>query len=555
MAVFKKLFLSLIFASLLCGMEKDHVAYLMTTLDFDASIKLYDEYQQQIGRHDVEMLVRLGTSILEQGIRSPDPAVQLSSLYGTAVAQMNSSLNILEHGLASHSYETQTVAIQLLAMMRDDRADELLTKAMSSPFLMARMEAGFYLAERKHRKASGHLEALMYRLPHEYRFYFPQFFALIGTSEAIEVLKSLMEDRFSMTRVEAILAAARFGRDDLLRKIRAHATHPDLNEQEAAAAALGTLKDSKSIPQLKRLSQSAATCVKLSALRSLYLLGDTEALLPILDLAKQKDLFAIALLGELPAGEEVLASLTKDPNIHVRFNAAYSLLLRRDPRAASPIQEFLFYNPKDLGFIPHPSLGHSLTTWKIVPSVEQQMKNLPFDLVAMSLHVREHLLSACLELPEHEFLDIAERLFRRQEYDLVPHLVHLLENHPTQACLDLLKKYSEQAGSPLIRNYCNLSLFRLQKEGPYEARLKKWISEVQTQEMVHFRSSLPWHLRKNPTTYELTPHESTRLLLEGLQTLSDRHDQEGVEILLNALRKGHPKNRMALAGLLIHSLQ
>ncbi len=556
MELFKKLFLVFVSITTCCSaLDKDHVAYLMKSLETDASLTLYDEYKKELGRHDFEMLIRLSSIILEQGIQSPDPAVQLSSLYGTAIAQMHSSLDILEQGLKSQNYETQVASIQLLALMHDDRGDELLTKAMASPFLMARMEAGFHLAHRKHRKASGQLEALMYKLPHEYWFYFPQFFALIGTSDAIEVLKSLMEDRFSMTRIEAILSAARFGRDDLVRKIRAHATHSRPDEQEASATALGILKDSKSIPQLKQLSKSPSISVKLSALRSLYLLGDTEALLPIIDLAKQRDLFAIALLGELPAGEEALASLLDDKDIHIRFNAAYALLLRRDPRCLGAIEEFLLQSSKDIGFMPHSSMGHSLTAWKVVPSVQQKMKQLPFDLAAMSLQVREQILSACLELPEKDFLAIAQAIFQRYELHLIPLLVQLLENHKTEPALQLLKKNSQQAGSPLIRTYCDLALYRLKQEGPYEARLRQWIFSVQSQEMVHFRSGLPWHLRKNNTSYELTPQESTRLLLETYQALSDRHDEQGIEILLQGLKNAHPKNRYAIAGLLIHALQ
>ncbi len=545
---------SLLFVS--ChAMDKEHVAYLMQSKEIDASISLYETYKQELGRHDFEMLVHLGTIILEQGIKSSDLTIQLSSLYGTAFAGMSSSLDILEQGIKSQNFETQLASIQLLAHMHDDRGDDLLTKAMASPFLMARMEAGFHLASRKHRKAAGHIEALMYKLPQEFWFYFPQFFALIGTSDSIDVLKKLMEDPMSMTRVEAILCAAKFGRDDLLFKIRAHATHLNHDEQEASASALGMLKDSKSIPQLKRLTQSASIPVKLAALRSLYLLGDTQALFPIFDMAHQYNLFAIAMLGELPGGEEVLAPLLKHENIHVRFNAAFSLLQRRDERCVPALEEFLLRNSKDLGFQPHTSIGHSLMSWKVVPSMQQHVKKLPFDLAAMTLQMREQMLSACLELSEESFLKVAEKIFINHELDLIPLLVQLLENHHTEKATLLLKRHAEHAGAPLIRTYCNLALYRLKEKGPYEARLRHWIRRVQTEEMIKFRPSLPWHLRKNASPYELTPEESTRLLLEGYQALADRHDEKGIEILLQGIKEGHPKNRYALAGLLIHTLQ
>lgn len=554
MGLLKNLVLAALIAT--ChGLDKEHVAYLMQSNEIDASISLYEKYKKELGRHDFEILVHMATIILQQGIQSSDVTIQLSSLYGTAFATMSSSLSILEQGIKSPNFETQLASIQLLAHMHDDRGDELLTKAMASPFLMARMEAGFHLASRKHRKATGHIEALMYKLPEEFWFYFPQFFALIGTSDSIDILKKLMEEPISMTRVEAILCAARFGRDDLLPKIRAHATHQSHDEQEASASALGQLKDSKSIPQLKRLSQSVSVPVKLAALRSLYLLGDTEALRPIFDLARQRDLFAIAILGELPGGEEVLAPLLKHENIHVRFNAALSLMHRRDPRCLPALEEFLLSSTKDLGFQPHTSIGHSLTSWKVVPSMQQQAKKLPFDLAALSLQMREQMLAACLELPESDFLRIAEKIFHYRELDLIPLLVQLLENHHTETAVHLLKKHAEHAGGPLIRAYCNLALYRLKEKGPYEHRIRQWISKVQSQEMIRFRPALPWHLRKDSTPFELTPEESTRLLLEAYQALAQRHDEKGIEILLQGIKEGHPKNRYALAGLLIHTLQ
>jgi hypothetical protein len=553
MGPFKKLLLTALLSCSLYSIDKDHVAYLMKSVKTKEALALYDTYKQEMGRHDFEILVRLSSIILEEGIQSADPVIQLCSLWGTAVAQMNSSLDILEQGIKSQNFETQVVAIQLLGQMQDDVGDELLSKAMSSPFLMARMEAGFHLALRKHRKACGQIESLMYRLPPEYGFYFPQLFALIGTPDAIEVLKNLMEDRFPMTRVAAILAAARFGRDDLSRRIRAHATHPHPSEQEAAAAALGELKDSKSIPLLKSLAKSSSATVKLSALFSLHLLGDLTTLDPICELAKQGDLFAISSLSHISDSEEVLFSLLQHQDIHVRFNAAYALLERRDPRCKEALVEFLLPHSKDLGFMPVSSMGQALTAWKIIPSLQQKADVVPFDLTALATHVREEMLSRALELPEKDFLFLAHQVFHHQQHSLIPHLVHLLENHATVPAILLLKKNADHAGSPLIRNYCNLALFKMKQEGPYETRLRTWILNAQTHEMVQFRPHLPWHLRKNHTTYELTPQESTRLLLEGYQALAGR--EEGIDILLNGLKYGHPNNRFALAGLLIQCLQ
>ena len=90
----------------------------------------------------------------------------------------------------------------------------------------------------------------------------------------------------------------------------------------------------------------------------------------------------------------------------------------------------------------------------------------------------------------------------------------------------------------------------MKQEGPYEERVQKWIEEAKMHELVQFRPPLPWHLRKN---YELTPEETTRLLLESYAALAGT--KNGIDILLNGLKYGHPNNRFALAGLLIHCLQ
>jgi len=537
------------------AIDREHVSYLMQSKEIDASIELYEEYKKELGRHDFEVLQRMGTIILEQGVRSADPEIQLLSLFGAAIAGLSSSIDILEQGVKSTNGETLMASIQFLARMQDDRCDELLTKAMASPFLMARMEAGYHLAARKHRKATGHIEALMYKIPHEFWFYFPQFFALIGTSDAIGVLRQLMEDSNSMVRVEAILSAARYGRDDLLTKIRSHATHLHMDEQEAAASALGMLKDSKSIPQLRKLSTSPGTNVQLAALRSLYLLGDTSALEKVLPLANEGNLFAIELLGDMPGSEEALVTLLKNVNIHVRINAGMALLKRRDGRCLPIIEEILLRDARDLGFQPQVSLGHSLTAWKVIPSLEQHQKELPYDLYAISLNLREQLLIQCLELQQNEFLHIAHRIFDTRQYDLVPLLVSLLENHQTDEAVKLLKHKAHQTGSPQIRAYCNLSLYRLNQPGPYEQAVRDWVVQAKATEMIRFRPSVPFNMRTANSPFELTPEESSRLLIEAYQTLSDRHDTRAIDILLEAIKEGNPKNRYALAGLLIRAIQ
>ncbi len=537
--------------------NKLHILYLLQSKEFHRAIDLYREYKEALGRHDFEILQQMAMIILEQGARSSDPETQLTSIFGSSIAGIAASIDILEAGIVSPQPQTQMAAIQFLGHLQDDRCEELLTKAMSSDYFFTRLEAAYQLAMRKSRVAVGQIESLMYKVPPEMRFFFPQFFALIGTSDAMTLLRHMMDDRFHMTRIEAILSAARFGRDDLLPMIRSRATHLNIAEQEACAFAMGFLKDSKSIPLLKNLSQSPSVNVKLAAKYSLYLLGDDSAKEEIISLAKEGNLFAIGLLGNIPGTQDALYLLTKNSDLQIRFNAIFSSLKLGDHRPLETLLEFLVRDSRDLGFHPQYSIGNSLMSWKVVPSAQQHQKESPNDLLAFSVHVREHLLKECLEFPPEEFLKIANYLFDSKQADLIPSLISLMENLQTPEAVLLLENKAQTTGAPLIRAYCNLALLRLKKADPYKTAVLNWISVKKNTEMFRFRPMLPWNVKisEKSNAFELTPEEHSRLLIECYQTIVLEHDEQSIDIVLEGLKSGHHKNRPVLAGLLIQAIQ
>ncbi len=539
------------------GINKLHILYLLQSKEFNRAIDLYQEYRQTLGRHDFEILQQIGLIILEQGARSQDPETQLTSLFGSNIAGIAASIDILEAGIASPQPQTQLAAIQFLGSLQDDRCEELLTKAMSSDYFYTRLAAAYQLALRKSRTAVGQIESLMYKIPPQMRFFFAQFFALIGTTDAIALLRQLMDDPFHMNRIEAILSAAHFGRDDLLPIIRTRATHLNIAEQEACATAIGYLKDSKSIPLLKKLSLSPSTNVKLAAAHSLNLLGDGSAKQIIKELALEGNLYAISLLGEIQGSESALVPLITDPNLQVRFNAVLALLKLGDQRVCSPLLEFLLRNNSDLGFQPQFSVGNSLLSWKVIPSAKQHQKNNPNDLITLSLTVREQMLRECLELPPSDFLKIASILFDTNQGDLIPLLISLIENLQTPEAIELLQVKAQTAGAPLIRAYCNLSLLRLKKGDQYKSAVLNWISMKKNIELIRFRPMLPWNgrLSEKTSSYELTPEEHSRLLIECYQTIATEHDENSIDIILEGIKSGHSKNRFVLAGLLIQAIQ
>lgn len=536
------------------AVDKRQIAYLMQTKAFVPSLELYQTYAKEIQKHDFEVLSQLGTLILEEGLRSDDPEKQLISMFGASIAGF-SSVGVLEAGINARDPQIQIAAMHLVGQFQDDRCDQLLLKAMSSEFLPLRMEAGYLLAARKHRAAVGHIEALMYRLPPQLRVYFPEFFALIGTSDAIGVLRKLMEDPQLMVRVAAVLSAAMYQRDDLLPTIRSLSTHLNVAEQEACSTALGYLKDSKAMTQLKKLAKSPSTSVQLAASRSLYLLGDSSVESQIFALAKAKDPFAICVLASIPGSEDLLAELAESDDLQIRLNATLSLLSRKDPRAAPHLLTFLCRDSRDLGFQPQFSVGSSLRAWKVIPSIAHQKdKQAMYDLSAISMNLREVMLKESLELPEPVFLRLAAHIFASRQNDLIPLLVSLLQNAQSPNAIALLQQQATKPGAPFIRTYCHLALYRLKQQGPHEHFLRDWMEHQKKSELIRFRPMLTRD-QKMSDAFDLTPEENSRLLIETYQAFAERNDARSIDTLIEVIKEGNPKNRPALAGLLLRAIQ
>ncbi len=553
-----KIYLTLVASSILFGGELDeiklHSLYLMQQGQMAESIEKYREYAELTGRHDFEVLQEMGIILLQKGIQSQDSQTFMMTLFGAGLSGSANALEILEHGLTHPDPQMQLLALHFIAKFEDDRTAEIFNRAMSSDYLAIRMEAAFYMAQTKHPHAVGQIEGLMYRLPPAFKPYFPSLFALLGTSDATRSLRRLIEDADPQTRVESILHVARLGRDDFLPTLRKKLTHTHIAEVEAASFAIGALKDSHSMPRLRKLVVSPTDAIRLSAGLALFHLGDRSYVPTITRLAKQSNLFAIAALGAISETEEVLAELVQSSDLQVRINAAIALLQRRDPRCLEVLSEILITDARDLAFHPFNSLGRTLSAIKAVPSAELRAKDPTLDL-SYSLAMREHLLREAIHLPEEIFLKLAKRLFMRGQNDLVPTAIGLLENLQTEKAIALLKEGAEKIACPLIRDYCRLSLFRMKQEGPYEEYVTHWVMHQKGSQLIQLRQLLPWKYRLEQSDYTLTPEETSRLLIESFLSIASRRDEKSIAFLLEAIQNGNAINRYALMGLLMKATE
>lgn len=533
----------------------NHILFLMHLGDTARALEAYKLHTREMGAQDFELLERMGLILLDQGYRSREPETQLLTLYGAGISMDEKALYILEEGLTNIQPELQLIALNFLAKYQNDRADEVIHRAMASNYLIIRLEAALQLATKKDPKAFAQTEALMAKVDEELWSVFPQIYAVCGDAQSMKMLRKLLTNPNESVRIEAVLGAAVHGRDDLLPSIRRLATHHEPAQQEACAAALGALKDENSLARLEQLAHSPTLTVRLAALNALYQLGRKDVRIQVEAIANDNNPFAITLLGSMPDSEKTLRNLLRSESLQTRAIAALALLELGDPNCLPVISDLIVKDAKDLALLKVSSQGKSLSTFKIIPSSQQNLKDTPLAL-EVSLHLREAILTAAVELPEKHFLILANAIFEAQENDLVPMLAEVMANHPTPGSIELLKKHRQKAGAPLIRNYCNLALYKLKEPGPYADNLREWVTQQRNVDLIRFRPMVPWNIRNEiESSFQLTPQETSRLLVDAFEAFVSTQDDKAIDMLISVIQNGNPKNKYALIGLLMRAIQ
>jgi len=542
-----------IYASLDSSSQDGHILFLIQQGEHLQALKLYQEEVKAKEKHNYELLNHMGLAILDYGSRQSDPEIQLLTLFGAQISANDEACGILEGCLKSRYPEIQLLALASLSQMQQDQADQAIFRMLGSAHGLVRFEAIAYLCKKKHPLAIDQAESLMVKSPKEILVLYPPLLVDLGNAKSIRVLRKLINNPSADVRQSVILNAALHGRDDFLPQIRQQTLHFHFAQQEVCAYALGLLKDEQSIDKLNKLSQSQYPSVALAANWALYQLGKTSALKAIEEAALKNDLFAIQTLGTFNAeSSSTLLQLLKNADMQVKFNAQIALLNQHHPDSLENIEQILIKDNRDLGFVALKSPGKTFKAWKVISGASELLKE-DADAYKTQLELKEWILLNIREISESKFLKIAHSLFTAQQNELVPNLVTLLEEIETPEAVACLKKYQQKLGAPLIRNYCNLALYRLGEPGPYSHQLRQAIKNQSQSDLIQFQPHDPW--KKSSHNYELTPAETSRLLIESFQAFAIQQDKEGVELLIDVIATGNVKNKYALAGLLLRAAQ
>ncbi|MGE3954523.1 MAG: HEAT repeat domain-containing protein [Parachlamydiales bacterium] len=551
-----RLALLLLAATTLSALSEPSEGQILFLMQAGQAEKGVTTYLESVGEeHDVDLLRNMAYAVLEAGYGTQNPEEQLLALFGASITGQARVLPLLRNTLNSVHPEVQAATVGLLAGLDHDEADELLLKAMSSPYPTTRLEASLQLALKHHPDAPLHIESLMVKLPPQVHPLFPQLFAIVGNPEADRTLRRMLADPHPLMEIATIDSLVKTGRDDFLPEIRSLARRTDPLLQEACAIAFGKLKDTSALPQLRPLMRSPNETVRIAALLSAHRLGEEGAKGELERLALQENPYAITALGEVDGSQPTLASLLASRDLTIRLNAAMALLQHKDERATLALPDLLLTDGRDLGFMVQRTPSGALPALKIVPSMHAHLKDFP-PLEEMTLSLKEMALEQVFALSEETRLMVARGLFRHGEQPLIPHLVRLLENAKTPGALALLKLQAETAGAPLIRTYCNLALFRAGEKGPYRERVTEWVERQQKIALIQLKPPPSWEERlKSASPYTLAPEQTSRLLLESFEALALKRDTTAINSILEALARGNPHNRYALAGLLLRVLE
>lgn len=532
---------------------RHHILFMAHSGNISESIGLYRHYCTLTGEDDYELLNQLCLVILDEGSRSEDLEINLLTSFGAGISSNEHAVPILESGLMSSHPQIQIVCLNFLSQIHHEKADHTIKLLFRTPNPVIQLEAAFCLAKKKHPHALAQTETLMAKFPDQIKPVFPTIFSCIGTPRANSILKQLMNDSNEKVRVESILTTIEFDRDDFLPQIRRLSKQTRPLQQEACAVALGHFRDEKSVPRLEELTKSTSPYVTVSAAHALYQLGRKEYGGILQQAAEAEFPFGVYLLKDVKEAKNQLAFLTLSANPDIRLNAAVALLSHRDSHCLRALKEILSGKSQKLIMKAY-SPGRALMFLKYVTPEslgEKQAAVAP----EVSRSIKSKILEEAMNLPEREFLELAEMLLESEQNELIPHLVRLLENYHSKQSIALLKKYQQKVGAPLVRNYCNLALFRIREPGPYEDNLRTWVRNQYHVEMIQFSPFMPLEMRLEQPSYQLTPSQSSSLYVESLEALTKSQGVNDVKILLEAMEKGNPKNRYALAGLMMRAIQ
>lgn len=517
------------------------------------ALELYNQYALMQGAHDFDALKTICIGMLQNGVREAKESSDLMSVYGAGLSQSEETMSVLEVGLNSKNPQAQAISLHFLSRLANDKADQLILGLLKNPNPILQLEAVFALAQKKHPKAGALAESLMSKYPAMIKPIFPAIFSELSSRRSDALLRQLLHDADERVRLEAIGALVKNGRDDFLPQLRRLASHTQVQQQEALCFAFERFHDETMCPRLEEFVRSKSPYVAVAAAHTLYILGKKEYR-EVLSIAAGEGFgFAVFAMQDVDEAAPELIALTRSSDPDIRLNAAIALAKAKLPGARQALEEVLFQGNNRI-ITQARSPGKALTCFKWAPAHAAVGRHGPA-IAAVSQNIRRALITEAINLPEKDFLYLAEKALSTNQLDIVPLVVKLLENHGSAEAEEILITHAQRIGAPYVRSFCNLALFRMKGKEIYAVKVREWVSQYGMNSIAELKPYLPFELRLETEYFDLSPEEQTSLFLESVEALAVSKKTEDIQTLLDVMQTGNPINRYALAGVMLRALQ
>ena len=495
----------------------------------------------ELGNLDYASVDHLASNLIEKGLLSDKPQEILVALYAALTCEKT-----LDVGRLDNLFKLEIPFIQHLILTHFQNFElqliyPTLKRALSSMDLGVRLHACQILASSGHKEGLGQLEALMHRLPLEFRYIFADIFAQVGSKDAHIQLKTLLEDKLWTNRVAALLAVADFRQDGLIHYLRTSLSHTQPAEIEAAAYGLGCFGDVDSIPKLENLLKSKVDEIALSSALALHRMGVVSAKNYILEKAKENNLYAIHILSQTQIDAKELNFLLNSKDINTRLNAAISLVKKRHP--AGLLEAFSLL--RDLPpIMPKFSAGRTLFSLKM----DRRTQTIDYAIAFRKRYAFELLLEMFC-YPFEELKPYLDSLIKQKEF--VPIITYLLQERNDEVSSSYLHKLSQTPGNPYLRIHSDLMLYQKKPTIYLRNKLLEFLKSYQSEALISFEGGLKKELRFSEMFLEPTPEEKSELFIQIMQALSSQKDKQITKAFIDLLEKGHPANRPLISAYLL----
>lgn len=528
---------------------KTKILFFMHHGQSNKALECYLAYAKESQTQDFELLEKASLALIEQGMKSDDAEIRLLSLYGAGISLNKEVLSILSSGLESNDLRMQMIALSFLDKFHDDEALEIVRKALSSQSLLPRLEAAYILAKAGSIDIVDQLLSLYEKVPDKARPLIAEIVSKCEGEGANLMMKRLLNDPVTEVRLATILEIGETQREELLSKVRSMATMGNFREEECAAAVLGELKDSNSKAKLWQIATRKCQTTRLAGLNALAKLNEEGVYEKI---HNEDSPFAIALYSKGNDSLPFLERALETPDFSLKVNAALALLERGKMPPISLLRDMLISDSRDFGFIREHSPGTTLTYWKAIANKKEQEDRYP-RILSETSRFKQKVLNEATKLSEEQFFKIITLVIESQDTAIYLPAAQLLIENSSESARQLLKTMREKAGAPFARLVANLALFEMTKESIYENELISWLKQTVEQPLIRFKKEESVAKLRSP--FLLTPEETSEILIITFESLAHTRNPAAIEALLHAMAYGNPKNRYALAGLLIKATE